>query len=220
LVYTHLLHTHFSPVINDATSFIRITPEGHFSYCKQDIFEFNRAMIPEAVFYADYIGPTEQYTGSFSRTPGVAIPWGIEHVGLPHYTNELTKDDIEWQPLEGVGWFYGALRCSHLELYEKAYHTPLDEKRYYHDRFTRPNISQSNKPELKLEYKPEFKLFPAPGFDGYLVNPVLGYDGIAYDWRYWIYPWGQPPHALISSQFMYPEYNQDRKYIRLSPLFF
>lgn len=211
LVYTHLLHTHFSPVINDATSFIRITPEGHFSYCKQDIFEFNRAMIPEAVFYADYIGPTEQRTGSFSRTPGVAIPWGIEHVGLPHYTNELTKDDIEWQPLEGVGWFYGALRCSHLELYEKAYHTPPDEKRYYHDQPVKPDAT---------EYKPEFKLFSAPEFDGYLVNPVQGYDDRAYDWRYWIYPWGQPPHALISSQFMYPEYNQDRKYIRLSPLFF
>lgn len=215
LVYTHLMHTHFSPVINDQTSAIRITPEGHFSYCKQDIFEFNRPVVPEAIFYADYVGSDEMRHNDFPRTPKVAIPWYFEFQGLPNYNEELTKNDIDWKPLEGVGWFYGALRCSHLELYEKAYHTPLDEKHYYHDR----SCYQPVKPDA-TEYKPEFKITAASDNKGYLVNPVMQYDGNAYDWRYWIYPWGQLPHALISSQFMYPEYNQDRKYIRLSPLFF
>ena len=211
LVYAHLMHTHFSPVLTDGTSFIRVTPEGHFSYCKQDIFEFNRPVIPEAVFYADYLGPTEQRNNSFSRTPQVAIPWGIEHAELPHYSEELTKDDIAWEALEGIGWFYGALRCSHLDLYRKAYKTPVTAKMYYRDEPVHAGYQ---------DYKPEFKITSAPSQEGYLVNPVMQYDGIAYDWRYWIYPWGQPAHTLITSQELYPDYNTTRKYLRLSPLFF
>jgi len=211
LVYTHLMHTHFSPVINDGTSFIRVTPEGHFSYCKQDIFEFNRPVTPEAVFYADYIGFTEQVENSFTRTPGIAIPWAIEHVRLPNYLEELTKEDIVWQPVEGVGWYYGALRCSHLDLHRKAYKTPVTTKMYYQD--------EPVKAEYQ-DYKPEFNITPAPDLEGYLVNPVMQYDRTAYDWRYWIYSWGQLPHALIAGQEWYPNYNTTRKYIRLSPLFF
>lgn len=209
LVYTHLLHTHFSPVINDQTSSIRLTPEGHFSYCKQDIFEFSRAVVPEAVFYADYLGPEPQRNNSFSRTPGTAIPWGIEYVDLPNYAEELTKNNIDWKPLEGVGWFYGALRCSHRALYNKAYKSQGIV--YY---------SEDPVKESWVDFKPEFKITSAPGNEGYLVNPVGQYNQYAYDWRYWIYPWGQPPWSTISSNELYPLFNNDRRYIRLSPLFF
>lgn len=203
LWYTHLIQTNFISVIEDGTSSIRITPEGHISYYKNDVFEYTNEVAPEAILYADRwsvenfrppsLGAPSWYP--LERTNGKAIPWVYEYKDLPF--TEFSTDNIDWKPLEGVSWFYGKINRTHLELYNQAY-----QRQYVQD-----------------DFKITFTVAHISG-EGYLINPLSEYKIYADDWRNLIYPWTVTPHTIMDSLPLCPDFNQDRKYIRLSPLFF
>jgi hypothetical protein len=208
LYYNTAIVHHFTPSPMHAKDAIQVTPEGHYSFSRRDLFEISKQFCTQDVkYYNDklrYVDPGGLYDFSTG-----AMPLILRFEPIP--AQGLTVGDMDWKLLEGLHWFYGAVKTTHLAVYNLAYQkvAPADRKPYL--------LSEENYQSWysETDFKPDFKFL---SYNNYL----------------WVYPGdaedGQPLAAIYrslgsshqTSSLLYPKFDgrSKRSAIRLSPLFF
>lgn len=211
MYYNTAIVRHFTPSPMHAKDAIQVTPEGHYSFARRDLFEINKEYCTQDVKYyndkarEDYL----DFYSVFDLSDG-AMPVILRYEPIP--AQGLTIADMDWKLLEGIHWFYGTVKTTHLATYNLAYSRETDTA------VRKPYLYSEEEYEdwySKDLFKPDFKFLT---YNNYL----------------WIYPFdhenGQPFAAIYrslnsthnSSTLLYPKFDgrNKRSSIRLSPLFF
>jgi hypothetical protein len=204
---TAIVH-HFTPSPMHAHDAIQVTPEGHYSFSRRDLFEISKEYCTQDVKYYNDKLRFEDVDGLYDFSTG-AMPLLFRFQYIPD--QELTVSDIDWKALEGIHWFYGEVKTTHLAVYNLAYQQVsipnqkpylLSEEEYqdYYD---------------YADFKPDFRFI---SYNNYLwVYPFDAEDGQAVQA---LYRSIGSSHNASSSLYSKFDSRSKRFSLRLSPLFF
>lgn len=219
LTYNHAIHTHLNHSKMSEYSKILVTPDGHFSYSKRDLYEFKNTFSTFCMAYYHEVNYTiaEEDRLPFSIRETTYDSFDLSKSGIAGYVD----GDIEWKLLDRIGWYYNKVWTDHLSAYNIAYNEEyikqgkdninyvyglgenLDRSKYTEDDF-RPSFDFTISNGMWI-------MRPSPLFnDEEYINTLslttlLPGDGIFYRDNFGPY---------------YIDSKSEMKHIRLSPLFF
>lgn len=212
LTYTHVIRTCFSPVINNYKSSIVVSPKGHVSYYKSDVFDIKHVVKPEVI---NYINRKEEFIelcykpweeqGPLSgenACASILLQYGWR--GSRCDDAEMTAEElIDWKLLEGVRWYCGIHKQSHVDLYNKAYKQGA--------------TAEDFRPHFEFKESKDGDMFPH-----LFVQYSNEFSTIGIEWHQLIMPWGVRHLAPYQQEawLQKSEIMDKTKHIRLNPAFF
>jgi hypothetical protein len=207
LYYNTAIVRHFTPSPMHANDAIQITPEGHYSFNRRDLFEISKQFCTQDVkYYNDKLN----YSGAglYNFSTG-AMPLILRYEPIP--AQGLTASDVDWKLLEGLHWFYGEVKTTHLAVYNLAYQqvAPADRKPYLlsEEDYQSWYSAADFKPDFQfLSYNNDLWVYPGDAEDGQPITAIYRSLGSTHN----------------TSTLLYPKFDgrSQRSSLRLSPLFF
>ncbi len=138
----------------------------------------------------------------------------------------LTKDSFEWKMVEGIGWYYGLIKTTHIDMYNMAFSEGWRESMRDDEKRNPPYALKKELPVRviydDIDFSPEFifKLSTSPLRGEPLYSPSLFQGaGVTHTIQ------EEVRQPVILSDYDFPgrdavDDRSRRKHIRLSPLFF
>lgn len=199
---------------------ILTTPEGHYSYYYRDHYALDKkytalsAYFIKGIRHADVWYPTSPGGGRAVET----------RVGNDE---NIGPSNFDWKLVDGVGWYFGLVKTSHLDLYNMAFSETWRTSMRESGR-SKPFALASELPirtsykeeDFRLNFSMMFSTSPIRGEPLYTPNKAaddfyytLQLETTLTDNLYTQSPWEFPG-------FFYFDSREYRKHLRLSPLFF
>ena len=234
IYYNTSIMNHFTYDEVEFTSNILVTPEGHISYCKKNLYEIKTEFCSQKVWYENFYYDEAMY--GLTRIPNqehdnnhFSDYYDVEYGALPesddklpkYYRNEkitdeidLSENDIDWKSVDGLSWYYGNIKTKHLYLYNLAYQTNTgDERKKFlqsNEEFLETYTEEMFKPDFRVSVYSKFRwIYPYKLDDG---QPIT-LDNLACTI-------GDSPHFTAVSPYPKHDPRPKKTFLRLSPLFF
>lgn len=222
-LYNHYRTRHFSTDSN-TTEYgnILVTPQGHYSFYYKDHYAINEKYTALGVYFVHGIQhSTEMLYPTTTPNTGFLLDTRVGNDEL------IYSGSFDWHLVDGVGWYFGLIKTSHLDLYNMAFSEDWRILKRDQGR-SNPYALYSELPirtkYIENQFKPEFTILlsvsPIKGEP--LYRPHKSADDYYYTLQleksfpynnYLVSPWDFPGYYYFDSR----PYKQ---HIRLSPLFF
>ena len=205
LYYNQAIQQHFHGSWMSTESKICVTPSGHVSYFKRDVYDISKEFCVQSVMHLWHQDQSSEYA--------IPIPTrvAVTKDRLPDF--DLTVDDIDWKGVDGLSWYFGAIKTTHLNMYNLAYQdysTPESKIPYlHHNEVFHTKYSEAS-------FKPTFTLRNNGQF--YFIQPFFA-DHQPGDLQRFGVPW-ESGIGITDSNPPWYDYRPYKKMLRLSPLFF
>lgn len=205
LYYNQAIQQHFHGSWMSTESKICVTPSGHVSYFKRDVYDISKEFCVQSVMHLWH----EDYSSEYA----IPIPTrvAVTKNRLPDF--DITVDDIDWKGVDGLSWYFGAIKTTHLNMYNLAYQdysTPESKIPYlHHNEVLHTKYSEA-------DFKPIFTLRNNGQF--YFIQPFFA-DQQPGDLQRFGVPW-ESGIGITDSNPPWYDYRPFKKMLRLSPLFF
>lgn len=220
-LYNYYRTRRFTACINtDEYGAILTTPEGHYSYYYRDHYAINKKYAVNAAYFIKGIRHEDvRYAASSPGNRSVETRVGNDEF--------VYGGSFDWKLVDGVGWYFGLVKTSHLDLYNMAFSETWRNDMRSQGRNT-PYALPTELPIIvnyaESDYKPSFTVImsTSPSLGEPLYAPHKGDDNYYYTLQlevsfpnntYLSSPWGFPGYYYFDSR-------PYKKHIRLSPLFF
>lgn len=201
--YNQAIQQHFHGSAMSTESKILVTPSGHVSYFKRDVYDISKEFCVQSVWYL--------WHNEFSSDYMMPSTVTVMKDRLPDF--DITVDDIDWKGVDGLSWYFGAIKTTHLNMYNLAYQdysTPESKIPYlHHNEVLHTKYSEA-------DFKPTFTLRNNGQF--YFIKPFFS-DQQPGDLQRFGVPWESGIKITDSNPPWY-DHRPFKKMLRLSPLFF
>jgi len=216
IYYNSAMMNHFTSDEMEFTQGILITPEGHISYGKKNLFEISTDFCTQKVWYENFYHDPLMYGSSLFYNPSVSDKKIPKFYRIENITDEieLSENDIDWKLVDGLSWYYENIKTKHLYLYNLAYQTSTGDER--------KAFLQSNEEFLETYtedmFKPDFRVSVYSGFRW--IYPYKLDDGQPITLDNLACTIGDSPHFTAVSPYPKHDPRPKKTFLRLSPLFF
>ncbi len=220
-LYNHYRTRRFiADELTDEYGAILTTPEGHYSFYYKDHYAISKKYTSQSACFVKKLVSTDvQYLSD--PVGGRAVETRVGN------DESLSVLDFDWKQVDGVGWYYGLIKTTHLDLYNMAF-TDNWRKAKREDKRNPPYALRTEFPIAGKYSNSNFK----PMFVNFLSSspirgePLYRQNKAGDDFYYSLQlETSFPENAVLVSPWNYPGYfyydsRQYKRHLRLSPLFF